>query len=368
MLTLLFFLAQEGAKQELHFTFDAEIAGEAQIFWDCVDMTFPEILEDPSQLKKAGLDLQREKADAKPKWFKFPAGSGQEWHGASIRSSKASSAAMRKERRWEHAGKSGSVTPLVVRLRGLVQGEGEQSQTTYAALQKTGPAGRELAARCLRQKVLCHGCIYTTEEVYGASVEDGEEEDPCVVCQTEPRECIILPCRHCCMCYECAKDLTQTGSVQLEYGQVVTGADPKCPMCREDIESVIRKGGKGEKDKSKQSKKQSKKHERTGGSDGSGKAAPAPSGGGELPYGGDMQKATQAQDRDAIRVIMAARQGGGGAGSEGSGGGRGGGTPPPAEQPKGDLPYGGDMQAAMKAQDRDAIRVIMAARDAGKPD
>lgn len=83
-------VTEEGAKQELHFTFDAEIAGEAQIFWDCVDMTFPEILEDPSQLKKAGLDLQREKADAKPKWFKFPAGSGQEWHGASIRSSKAS--------------------------------------------------------------------------------------------------------------------------------------------------------------------------------------------------------------------------------------------------------------------------------------
>lgn len=63
---------EEGAKQELHFTFDAEIAGEAQIFWDCVDMTIPEVLSDPMQLQQLGLDLQREKASAKPTWFKFP--------------------------------------------------------------------------------------------------------------------------------------------------------------------------------------------------------------------------------------------------------------------------------------------------------
>jgi hypothetical protein len=153
---------EEGAKQELHFTFDAEIAGEAQIFWDCVDMTFPEVLKDPQQLQKVGLDLQREKASSKPKWFKFPvsrssfcvfcpcvatkipevrhrnvskkrvylsdlrshlrvaiycgvlireqAGTSQSWQGAAIRSSKASSKSMQKERTWEHAGKSGTHT------------------------------------------------------------------------------------------------------------------------------------------------------------------------------------------------------------------------------------------------------------------
>ena len=30
----------------------------------------------------------------------------------------------------------------------------------------------------------------------------------------------------------------------------------------------------------------------------------------ELPYGGDMQRAVQAQDRDAIRTLMAARKSG----------------------------------------------------------
>ena len=62
---------EEGAKQELHFSFDAEIDGEAQIFWECVDMTLPDVLEQPANLKKLGLDLQRKKGDAKPKWFRF---------------------------------------------------------------------------------------------------------------------------------------------------------------------------------------------------------------------------------------------------------------------------------------------------------
>jgi hypothetical protein len=122
----------------------------------------------------------------------------------------------------------GVVVPLVVRLRGIVKGEGEQSQTTYAVLHASSEAslGKErVAPRCVRQKVLCQGRIYESQEVYGAT--QGAEADPCVVCQTEPRECIILPCRHCCLCFECAKDLTQTGSVQVEFGQVVTGADPK---------------------------------------------------------------------------------------------------------------------------------------------
>jgi hypothetical protein len=131
---------------------------------------------------------------------------------------------------------------------------------------------------------------------------------------------------------------------------------------------VVRRGGGGSgssSTRSKSSKKHAKESSRT---DGGGKSAAktgSSSGGGcgasELPYGGDMQKAMQAQDRDAIRKIMGARQGGGG-GSSGGGdeGGDRAATPPP----KADLPYGGDMQAAMKAQDRDAIRQIMAARDA----
>ena len=139
-------------------------------------------------------------------------------------------------------------------------------------------------------------------------------------------------------------------------------------MCRVDIESVVRRGGGGASTKSKLAKKHAKESSKASGSGGksAAKAATGSSSAGasELPYGGDMQKAMQAQDRDAIRKIMAARQGGGASAASEEGGSSGGGAAAPS--PKADLPYGGDMQAAMKAQDRDAIRQIMAARDASK--
>ena len=85
------------------------------------------------------------------------------------------------------------------------------------------------------------------------------QDDMCVVCQSEPRDCFLMPCRHCCLCYECALNLTTTGSVQLDYGQIVTGGDPKCPMCRVDIESVVRtkKTGKSKSEKSSHKRKKS---------------------------------------------------------------------------------------------------------------
>ena len=97
----------------------------------------------------------------------------------------------------------------------------------------------------------------------------------------------------------------------------------------------------------------------------------------ELPYGGDLQEAMRAQDRDAIKVLMRRRDGklpldAGGAGATvaaqatGSGGANGDGAEGGGGGGGGALPYGGDLQAAMKAQDRDAIRDIMRARD-GKP-
>ena len=131
---------------------------------------------------------------------------------------------------------------------------------------------------------------------------------------------------------------------------------------------MVRKGSGGGSTKAKSGKKNAKESSKGGGRGGksAAKAAASSSSGGasELPYGGDMQKAMQAQDRDAIRKIMAARPGGATSTATEEGGSSGGGAAAPS--PKADLPYGGDMQAAMKAQDRDAIRQIMAARDASK--
>lgn len=40
----------------------------------------------------------------------------------------------------------------------------------------------------------------------------------CVVCLSEKRDTTVLPCRHMCMCYDCAQQLRFAGN--------------KCPICR----------------------------------------------------------------------------------------------------------------------------------------
>ena len=70
-------------------------------------------------------------------------------------------------------------------------------------------------------------------EASAASAELAEGRE-CVICLSAERDTTVLPCRHMCMCHECATALkTQTN---------------KCPVCRADIESLlhirIQRGGK----------------------------------------------------------------------------------------------------------------------------
>ena len=98
-----------------------------------------------------------------------------------------------------------------------------------------------------------------------------------------------------------------------------------------------------------------------------------------LPYGGDLQAAMKAQDRGAIKQIMAFNNKAKAQENE---------SPPTVaalevaavttaaaasadssaspENASSALPYGGDLQAAMKAQDRSAIKQIMAFNNKAK--
>jgi hypothetical protein len=52
-----------------------------------------------------------------------------------------------------------------------------------------------------------------------------EEERLCVICLVNERDTTVLPCRHMCMCHECAQELRKQTS--------------KCPICREHVESLL---------------------------------------------------------------------------------------------------------------------------------
>jgi len=113
-----------------------------------------------------------------------------------------------------------------------------QAQTTYAKLKQDEHG--EWQIQVLKQKIWVKGVSYELQEIYGmeaanrkhhSSTEasggpsgaagvsyDELEGGECVICMSSDRDTMVLPCRHMCMCQECAAALkTQTS---------------KCPICR----------------------------------------------------------------------------------------------------------------------------------------
>lgn len=88
------------------------------------------------------------------------------------------------------------------------------AQTTYLAFKQSSKDLYE--AQVLMQKVHLDGKSYLQNQVFGAKDSDGY----CVICMTEKRTTSVLPCRHLCLCVDCAETLHRRGNAH-------------CPMCRE---------------------------------------------------------------------------------------------------------------------------------------
>jgi E3 ubiquitin-protein ligase MGRN1 len=153
---------------------------------------------------------------------------------------------------------NGNTFPLVIRLevitdRGIKDGHSldelvpgaeqqtwAQSQTTFAALHKEEDGS--WSVRVLKQKIWVDGTSYELQEIYGLeqagkrtagtstggggmSAAEEAEERLCVICLVNPRDTTVLPCRHMCLCSDCASELRKQSS--------------KCPICRNNIESLL---------------------------------------------------------------------------------------------------------------------------------
>lgn len=93
--------------------------------------------------------------------------------------------------------------------------------------------GTSLQCTMLRQKAVINGAEYPLEEVYGiASVSKDHDNnaagEACVICLTDPRNTVVLPCQHLCLCEECAS--------HLQVGAALRG--DKCPICRGPIAGI----------------------------------------------------------------------------------------------------------------------------------
>ncbi|RWW65344.1 hypothetical protein BHE74_00027350 [Ensete ventricosum] len=132
------------------------------------------------------------------------------------------------------------IYPLAVKAEAFPssnQGPGDEnstlgtsnSQITQALFEKK--ENGEYHVRVVKQILWVNQTRYELQEIYGIgnSVDnDTDGNDPgkeCVICLSEPRDTTVLPCRHMCMCSECAKVLRfQTN---------------RCPICRQPVERLL---------------------------------------------------------------------------------------------------------------------------------
>ncbi|EXB95827.1 RING finger protein 157 [Morus notabilis] len=102
-------------------------------------------------------------------------------------------------------------------------------QITQAVLEKKNTESFQV--KVIRQILWVDGVRYELRDIYGigsSSVEGFKDNDSgkeCVICMTEPKDTFVLPCRHMCMCSECAKELRLQSN--------------KCPICRQPIEELV---------------------------------------------------------------------------------------------------------------------------------
>ncbi|KVH93619.1 Zinc finger, RING/FYVE/PHD-type [Cynara cardunculus var. scolymus] len=105
---------------------------------------------------------------------------------------------------------------------------GPHMQITQAVLEKNN--GDPFKVRVMRQILWIDGVRYELREIYGIghsaeSFNDTSSGTECVICMTEPKDTAVLPCRHMCLCSECAKALRLQSN--------------KCPICRQPIEELM---------------------------------------------------------------------------------------------------------------------------------
>lgn len=125
--------------------------------------------------------------------------------------------------------------PLVIDIRAPSVGgdtvfERRTAQTTFATLNEDGTVPKPV-----KQKVSVGGCAYELHDIYGISASAGDEktEDDdlddgdslCVICLSDERTTAVLPCRHMCLCADCAQSLRTQSN--------------KCPICRGPVQSLL---------------------------------------------------------------------------------------------------------------------------------
>jgi len=120
--------------------------------------------------------------------------------------------------------------PIAIALQTISEEDGSSTQTqtqyTFASLLHCADDTYEI--KVVQQKIQYLGQVYSLHEIYGVDhtgEREGEGSRECIVCLSEARDTVVLPCRHMCLCNGCA-----------ELMRLQTN---KCPICRSPVRSLL---------------------------------------------------------------------------------------------------------------------------------
>lgn len=126
--------------------------------------------------------------------------------------------------------------PMVIHCVAL---EGEDPKQSHSLIATISSDGKSYSLKPLKQKLFINGLLYLLQEIYGIEKKnivnmscnysyksDDENQPPfiptdddledngseCIICFVEPRDTLILPCKHLCICSLCADSLRYQAS------------------------------------------------------------------------------------------------------------------------------------------------------------
>ena len=162
--------------------------------------------------------------------------------------------------------------------------EGGQSVSALIVWLRFADEGQQQLAVVAQHLFTGAGGVLHLNDMYGlkGGGSDDAAGNDCVVCLEGAKDTAVLPCKHLCVCGSCAAQLDA------------------CPVCRGPVERYLKMVGLGAA--------------QVGGAEAEPGPSPPSSSSAfadpELPFGGDLNAAMRAQDRDAIRELMQRRDAG----------------------------------------------------------
>jgi len=118
-----------------------------------------------------------------------------------------------------------TVFPLIISMNTLDARDTDKvtQLLTFATLNRTDDSS-SWELKVLHQKLSCLNETFIIHDIFG--MEQSNSDDTCVICLSLQRDTLIIPCRHFCVCHQCAQELRRQTN--------------KCPICRGCARAMVK--------------------------------------------------------------------------------------------------------------------------------